>query len=152
MKKFKFKYQSLLRVREMEEDLTKKDYGEALGNLQQAEGQREEILSAIQSARDHRHSLQNLPDVTANELQYTEGYVLGSKQLLLQKEQEIEHLQGIVDEKFELFTEAYKQTKIVKKLEENELKKFKKAYKKLEAKKQDEQNLMRIAGGIKFGE
>lgn len=146
MKKFVFPYESLLKVRQIHEDLAQKEYTDALAEQRKSEKELYDMEEAIRSARQSRFLMQNQSGILDSNVQYIESFIEGTKLKIKSKQLEVEGLKLISQEKYKVFLEKYRDKKAIEKMKEKHQERYKKEYKKYLEKQTDDINTMRRTG------
>lgn len=146
MKKFVFPYESLLKVRQIHEDLAQKEYTDALAEQRKSEKELYDMEEAIRSARQSRFLMQNQSGILDSNIQYIESFIEGTKLKIKSKQLEVEGLKLISQEKYKVFLEKYRDKKAIEKMKEKHQERYKKEYKKYLEKQTDDINTMRRTG------
>lgn len=144
MKKFKFQYESVLRMRLAKEDLAKREYAVALEQQAEAERKLQGYYDSIQDAR-----------VNANETLIRTGnsgfagqvdeFIKGTLIRIEHQKHNIERLQSITQQKHSEYMEKYRDRKAMEKLKEKQERDYIKAASKKQVKALEDGVLARYA-------
>lgn len=134
MKKFKFQYESVLRVRNTKETLAKRDYAAALENQRKAEMELQHIYQTIEDYRKKSHQIQQEGGAATGKAYQIAKYIEGAYMKADRKKDEIERLTSITQHQHGIYMEAYRDRKAMDKLREKQEKKYLKEAKKKQAK------------------
>lgn len=145
MKRFSFRFQTLLETRQREEDEALKQLGVAQRARAHEISRKEKIVTAIAKAYARIHSI---GDVKA-ELQGAEAFrveqdfIAGSKVRSLQADHAILRANRAVDRAMRQFLAARRRTRMIEILRDKDVEEFKKARSKKEARDMDELTILR---------
>lgn len=145
MKKFKFQYESVLRLRNTKETLAKRDYAKALDEQRQAELELQNIYDTIEQYRRKSFENQNMGGNTSGQSLQISDYIEGAYLKADRKKDEIERLSSITQHQHGIYMETYKDRKAMEKLEEKQEKKYIKKQKKKAEKMAEDMVMARVA-------
>lgn len=137
MKKFSFKFEKILNLRQFAEEEAKLDLARAVSKVSELENDLAETIKK----RDEVQKYINSDDY--NSVFYVMSYVERMQYEQRALEGQIAEANSVVAQKQSVLTEAIKQRKVLSSLKERNLQDYKKEYGKLEAADLDESNLMR---------
>lgn len=140
MKKFKFKLEGLLKVREQKEDKLKIELGEILKEISYLNSEIIEIRKSIEMAYTSQSSRKGV--FKANILGFYPDYIQGRRSDILNKENLLSSLNSKYEEKAKELNIARGEFKVIQQLKDKECLKHKKEFEKKEQQKIDDIMLM----------
>lgn len=142
MKKFQFKFESVLRVRKMHEEGALRALGAAQRALQAAKDHKTKLQTDLAHSLDRRESLAN-QDSTAVDFQVENDFITGTKQRIIQSDHLIFRANKAMEKALRQYLNARKQTKSMEVLKDKALEDHRREQRKLEEKKLNDIYLMR---------
>lgn len=146
--KFKFKLEPVLKHRQVNEDLAKKDYAEAEANVQQSLNIINGYYDQIEESRNLNAQRQQIGGDISAYMDLNAGLIDGLKKKIDTEKQKVREYMQIAEEKKEIMIEAQKQKKIIETLKDKKFEEYKKQRRKLEQKQNDELVSQRYARQI----
>ncbi|MEC9282152.1 MAG: flagellar FliJ family protein [Bdellovibrionota bacterium] len=148
MKKFKFKYESVLKLRASKEDKAKRDYAEALERETSAKKEKQSCIENVKKYREYIAVLEKSGQI--HEIINILEIIRGTESKIHYKEQEILGLAHITKQKHHVYMELYKDRKALEKLKEKQSEAYTKDAKKKQTRKIEDMVLSRFGRGDKF--
>lgn len=145
MKKFKFQYESVLRVRKTREDLAKRSYATALENQTRVEKELQRIYESIEKSRERSLQLQKTGGRDAHFAIQIASYIEGAYQQADRKKDEIERLSSITQAEHAKYMQSYRERKAMEKLSEKQETRYKKEVQKKQTKAAEDIVMARFA-------
>ena len=142
MKRFKFRLESLLKVRKSKEKIVKIELGAIVKQIQENKNEIEKLNSDINFAYKNQESMQN-QIFDAKFLEFYPYYIQGKKLYIEELKKKIEDLQLDYNEKVEELNSARADSKLIEQLKEKDQVKYKKTREKLFQNEIDEMSIMR---------
>ena len=142
MRKFKFKFETVATVKKRAEDAALRALGIAQQAYHLALRNKQNILNQLMDSLDRREDL-GQAGVFASAFQLENNFIAGTKQRVIQADQQIMKMQRNVEKALRAFLFARKQTRTIEVLREKEMAEFKKAAQKREQKELDDFYIMR---------
>ena len=139
MKKFRFRLKSVHRQREIIEDLRKREVGAAKQAVENAKDEKESLENRKAEGLLGREQLAAAGTTKAYQYAIFDNFIIGTKQQIGSKQNEIERLNEEVRRRMEIYLEAYKKKRIVDKLQDKA---------KTEWKKESEKDANNKAGDL----
>jgi len=145
MKKFKFRLDGILKLREFEEKKAKINFGKVLTKIELVQREIKKLNNDMGIGYDEMEAL--LKDkMSGRMLQFFPGYFEGIKAMIHQKENELKNLNDELKfRKLEL-KKAEGEYKSIDKLKEKAFEKFKKEIKRKEEIERDDHTIMKYGG------
>jgi flagellar export protein FliJ len=144
MKKFRFKFESVLKIRQTREEEVLRALGAAQRSYQEELSEKSKILSELDEAFKRREKLGS-EAVTINAFQIEQNYITGTKQRIIRQDQAIVRASRSVEKALRAYLFARRQTRMIEILREKDFVEFKKAVAKKEQKELDELSAMRTS-------
>ena len=148
MKKFKFKYESVLKLRASKEDKAKRAYAEALERETSAKNEKQSCIDNVKKYREYIAALEKNGQI--HEIINILEIIRGTEAKIHYKEQEILGLVHITKQKHQVYLELYKERKALEKLKEKQSEAYVKEAKKKQTRKIEDMGLSRFGRGEKF--
>jgi flagellar export protein FliJ len=143
MKRFKFKFAAVLRVRESREENALRTLGLAQQAYQAELAVKADLLSQLKNSLERREAL-GIEAIGIDSFQLEQIFITGTKQRIVRQDQAIMRASRTVEKSLRAYLVARKETRMIEGLREKELKDFKKAAAKKEQKDLDELSSMRF--------
>jgi flagellar FliJ protein len=144
MKKFRFRFSAVERVRKIREDEALRAFGLAQRGLAAAESRKVELEQELGAAMKRFERMGNAAAVPASFFAVENSLVVGHRQRLVQQEQAITRARRGVEKALRGYILARRQTRIIERLKERDLEEFKRERTKREQKTIDDQVSMRF--------
>lgn len=144
MKKFRFRFSAVERVRKIREDEALRAFGLAQRGLAAAEARKVELQQELSAAMSRFERMGNAAAVPASFFGVENSLVVGHRQRLIQQEQAITRARRGVEKALRAYILARRQTRIIERLKERDLEDFKRERTKREQKTIDDQVSMRF--------
>lgn len=143
MKRFKFKFEAVLKVRESREENALRTLGQAQQAYQIELGVKADLLSKLKNALERREAL-GIEAIGIDSFQLEQIFITGTKQRIVRQDQAIMRASRTVEKALRAYMITRKETRMIEVLREKEFTEFKKAMKKKEQKELDELSSMRF--------
>jgi flagellar export protein FliJ len=143
MKKFQFRFESVLMVRKRREEESLLSLAATQRAYQEEIAKKNHLISELKVGLGRREKLGHVPTPIAAFLA-EDDYIVGTKQRIIQADQAIFRAHRWVEKALRAYLHARTQTKALETLYAQEYADFKKAAQKKEQKDQDDLNLMRF--------
>jgi flagellar FliJ protein len=148
--KFEFALESLLKHKKTLEDLARKEWAEAQGQVDEANNKLKDMFNQIDDARTRTSRIEKAGGQKAGDLVSIDEFIVGQG-LRIEKHRElIRDLMIEAERRHALLVEAAKETKTLEKLRERQFEEYRLRRKKQDAKKMDEIIVTRF-GSEKMG-
>jgi len=144
MKKFRFRFSAVERVRKIREDEALRAFGLAQRALAAAEARKIELQQELGAAMIRFERMGNQVSVPASFFAVENSLVVGHRQRLVQQEQAITRARRGVEKALRGYILARRQTRIIERLKERDLEEFKRQRAKRDQKTIDDQVSMRF--------
>ncbi len=144
MRKFRFRFSAVERVRKIREDEALRAFGLAQRNLAGAEARKGELQQELAAAMLRFERLGSGIAVPASLFAVETDLVVGHRQRLIQQEQAISRARRGVEKAFRAYIIARRHTRVIEKLRERDLEDFKRDVSKRDQKVIDDQVSMRF--------
>lgn len=145
MKKFRFRLESVLRVRTLRQEEALRALGEAQRRYQAELSEKARLQGELQRAFEAREGI-NTHTMTSTDLSLAHDYVIGGKHRILRQEQAIFRAQKGVEKTLRAYLQTRKQTRMIEILREKDYEEFKKERARREQKVIDELSSNRREG------
>jgi flagellar FliJ protein len=142
--KFRFRLETVLRQRKIEQDLAQKDHAEAAAAVRDQLAKIKRLYSRIDDARLRAENIQKQGGTCLSDLQALEAFIVGQKQRIVKERQVARELMAVEEEKHDVLVECNKAFKILEKLKEKKKLEFKVEKNKKEVKRADDIVTMRF--------
>ncbi len=146
--KFKYPYDNLMKSKKLNRDVAFRNYAEARGELDKAQGTLQKYDNDIEDSREFNQELAGSRVLLRDALEtmkWTQYFLEGQRVKIERQKYVVQQNQEVVEQRTIELTEAAKEFKIFEKLKERMREKFKKAEKKRDLKTVDEIVVMRAA-------
>jgi flagellar FliJ protein len=143
MKRFKFKFAAVLKVRESREENALRTLGQAQQAYQAELAIKAELLSKLKSSLERRESL-GIEAIGIDSFQLEQIFITGTKQRIVRQDQAIMRASRTVEKSLRAYLAARKETRMIEVIREKDLKEFKKSQAKKQQKELDELSSMRF--------
>ena len=120
MNRFRFRFESLLKVRKAEEEVKKREFGVVLGHLKHEEDQFNRINDSIASHDEYRENATEGKVTTPRKLSHDFQYSQRLEREKSEQEKTLDSVQEVVEEKRKDLVEATKKKKIFDRLREKD--------------------------------
>ncbi len=144
MKKFRFRFSAVERVRKIREDEALRALGVAQRNLAAAEARKTGLQGELVSARARFENMGRDSGVPASFFAIENDLIVGHRARLVQQEQAISRARRGVEKALRAYILARRHTRIIERLKERDLEEFKRERGKREQKVIDDQVSMRF--------
>jgi flagellar export protein FliJ len=144
MKKFRFKFESVLKIRQTREEEVLRALGAAQRAYQEELAEKQQILSELDQSLKRREKLGS-EAVTINSFQIEQNFITGTKQRIIRQDQAIVRASRTVEKALRAYLFARRQTRMIEILRDKDFAEFKKAVAKKEQKELDELSAMRTS-------
>jgi len=144
MKKFRFKFESVFKIRQTREEEVLRALGAAQRAYQEELAEKQQILSELDQSLKRREKLGS-ETVTINSFQIEQNFITGTKQRIIRQDQAIVRASRTVEKALRAYLFARRQTRMIEILREKDFAEFKKAVAKKEQKELDELSVMRTS-------
>ena len=138
MKKFKFRLQNLLQLRQQQEDQKKQAVGELLAQIHEYQRQSLEMAAAIRKEGEKLKRQYQEGKVDLDWVGYYRLYVTHLHNAISERIKKVAQVQVKLSAARQELVEAAKQTKILEKLREKQKKRYDKQIRRREGQQQDE--------------
>lgn len=142
MRRFKFKFATVLHLRKTREDEALRALGAAQREHQQKLAEKEELVLALENSLKRREVLGNQP-IDILPFQLESEFIQGQKQRIVRADREIVRAMRGVEKALRYYLNCKRQTKMIETIEEKHLAEFKKDKNKREQKDLDDLMVMR---------
>jgi flagellar export protein FliJ len=142
MKKFRFKFETVLTVRKSREQDALTALGAAQRGYQQALNHKQQLQGQLREALERREGLGRTATPVLS-FQLEQAFINGTKQRIVQADQAIVRASRVVEKSLRAYLTARKQTRMIEVLEEKEYAEFRRSVAKKEQKELDELMIMR---------
>ncbi len=143
--RFRFRLESVLRQREIERDMARREYLEAQNRVREQLLKIKNMYAQIDDARWAAEQLERKGGAQANALVQTEEFIQGQKVLIQKERERARDLMMESEQKLEVLTEKSQAFKILEKLKEKKREEYRKERNRRSDKEIDDLNLMRQA-------
>jgi flagellar FliJ protein len=150
MKKFKFKFSAVQKVRKSREEDALRNLGAAQRAYQSELGVKASLLSDLQLALERREKL-GVEAVGILSFQLEQNFINGTKQRIIRQDQAIVRASRVVEKCLRAYLVCRRDTKMIETLREKEYAEFKKLVAKKEQKELDELSAMRFGRAERDG-
>ena len=143
--KFKFPLEKVLRHRNLQVDLARRDYLEAQNNLNSAISVRDEMIAAREKNKAYRSELVAKNGNWQDQVQQINTYLIGQDLRIAKQNESLKLLEKEVESYREILRKALTEAKMMEKLKERKKEEFVKTYNENERKELDEISTLRHA-------
>jgi flagellar FliJ protein len=143
MKRFKFKFAAVLRVRQNREENALRVLGNAQRAYQAELAVKASLLSDLEKSLERREAL-GVEAIGIRSFQLEQDFITGTKQRVTRQDQAIVRASRTVEKSLRLYLTARKETKMLEVLREKDFSEFKRVVAKKEQKELDELSAMRF--------
>jgi flagellar FliJ protein len=144
MRRFRFRFTAVERVRKIREDEALRAFGAAQQILGGAISRKEQLQTELADAMLRRERLGVSVSVPASLFALETDYIMGHRQRLVQQEQAITRARRGVEKALRAYLLARRQTRIIERLRERDHEEFRREMSKREQKVLDDQTSMRF--------
>ncbi|MCK4628817.1 MAG: flagellar export protein FliJ [Sedimentisphaerales bacterium] len=137
MKKFEFRLQTVLKLRQQQEDQKKRVVGSFLAEINELQREAVEMAQAVSEQGQVLQRYIN-GDVDVNWITYYHGYVTNMRRSISEKIEEVARVQQKLIQARQELTEAARKTRILEKFKEKLMERHDRQLKKIEAREMDE--------------
>lgn len=150
MKKFRFRLESVLRVRTLRQEEALRALGEAQRRYQAEMNEKARLQGELLRAFEAREGIATQA-MTSVDLSLAHDYVVGGKHRIIRQEQAIFRAQKGVEKALRAYLQCRRQTRMIETLREKDYAEFKKERAKREQKLLDEFTIQRHGGAQAAG-
>ena len=148
MKKFRFRFNSILKLRKTREEEALKNLSAAQRAYQEELRKKQEILGHLDQSLNRRQSFgdatrSSKQSIGGNDYQLEQNFIIGLKQKIIRADQMIVRASRAVQKALHAYLIAKRQTKMMETLYEKEFNVYKKAFAKKQQSDQDDLSTMR---------
>jgi flagellar FliJ protein len=144
MRRFRFRFSAVERVRKIREDEALRAFGLAQQVLGSAQARKEHLQAELADAMLRRERLGITLAVPASLFALETDYIMGHRQRLVQQEQAITRARRGVEKALRAYLLARRQTRVIERLRERDQEEFRRELSKREQKVLDDQTSMRF--------
>lgn len=144
MRRFRFRFTAVERVRKIREDEALRVFGRAQQALGDAISRKEVLQAELADAMLRFERLGSSISVPASLFALETDFIVGNRQRLVQQEQAISRARRTVEKALRAYLLARRQTRIIEKLRERDHEEFRREMSKREQKVLDDQTSMRF--------
>ncbi|HAR41894.1 MAG TPA: flagellar export protein FliJ [Bdellovibrionales bacterium] len=142
MAKFKFKFETILKLRKNREEDALRNLGAAQSAYQAEVARKAQLQKELENALIRRENMGASP-MTILPFQMEQDFITGTKQRILHAERDIARATRVVEKALRIYLHARRQTKMLELVYEKEYKEFRRAQAKREQKLLDDMVIMR---------
>ena len=143
MKKFKFQFATVLKIRQTREEEALRSLADAQRVYQAELARKSKLISTLSDALVRREGL-GVVSIGIDAFQLEQFFIVGTKQRIIQQDQALVRASRGVEKALRAYLHARRQTRMIELLREKQIKEFKKALEKKEQKELDELSVMRM--------
>lgn len=143
--KFKFSLEKVLRHRNLQVDLARRDYLEAQNNLNSAVNARDEMIAVRENNKTYRSELVAKNGNWQEQVQQINTYLIGQDLRIAKQNESLKLLEKEVESYREILRKALTEAKMMERLKDKKKEEFVKTYNENERKELDEISTLRHA-------
>lgn len=143
--KFKFSLEKVLRHRNLQVDLARRDFLEAQNNLNAAINVRDEMITARENNKTYRSELVAKNGNWQDQVQQINTYLIGQDLRIAKQNESLKLLEKEVESYREILRKALTEAKMMERLKDKKKEEFVKTYNENERKELDEISTLRHA-------
>ncbi len=143
--KFKFSLEKVLRHRNLQVDLARRDYLEAQNNLNSAVNARDEMIAVRENNKTYRSELVAKNGNWQDQVQQINTYLIGQDLRIAKQNESLKLLEKEVESYREILRKALTEAKMMERLKDKKKEEFVKTYNENERKELDEISTLRHA-------
>lgn len=143
--KFKFSLEKVLRHRNLQVDLARRDFLEAQNNLNAAINVRDEMIAARENNKAYRSELVAKNGNWQDQVQQINTYLIGQDLRIAKQNESLKILEKEVESYREILRKALTEAKMMERLKDKKKEEFVKTYNENERKELDEISTLRHA-------
>ena len=143
--KFKFSLEKVLRHRNLQVDLARRDYLEAQNNLNSAVNARDEMIAVRENNKTYRSELVAKNGNWQDQVQQINTYLIGQDLRIAKQNESLKLLEKEVEPYREILRKALTEAKMMERLKDKKKEEFVKTYNENERKELDEISTLRHA-------
>jgi flagellar FliJ protein len=143
--KFKFSLEKVLRHRNLQVDLARRDFLEAQNNLNSAVNARDEMIAVRENNKTYRSELVAKNGNWQDQVQQINTYLIGQDLRIAKQNESLKLLEKEVESYREILRKALTEAKMMERLKDKKKEEFVKTYNENERKELDEISTLRHA-------
>ena len=144
--RFHFRFETVLRQREIERDIAQREYLEAQNRVRMQLSKIKKMYEQIDEARLEAEKLERAGGRHVSALVQTEEFILGQKIRVQSERQIVREFMADAEQKHEVLIEKMQAFKVLEKLKEKRREEFRKERNQRIAKEMDDLTIMRASG------